>query len=76
MTTAGQPLDEVFDIERFMYDVARRGQSTRALGRATGVSAGTLSQAMSGRVHPSMSTICRLADWVGLSLDAYRRPTI
>ncbi len=57
--------------ERIRELRAGRGLSQRALAEAAGISAAALSQIESGQVSPSVATLEKLADGLGVSVAAF-----
>jgi transcriptional regulator with XRE-family HTH domain len=52
--------------------IAESGLSAYALARKSGVSKQSLSRLLSGDSKPSWETVCRLAEALGVSTDAFR----
>lgn len=53
-----------------------RGLSVRALARLSGLSANAISMIERGRTSPSVSTLYRLADAIGIPVTAFFRPEL
>ena len=61
-------LDEMIS-ENLRSEIEHSGRTKTEIARALGVSNPTVSQYLSGRIQPSLSTLSRLCSFLGCSAD-------
>ena len=61
-------LDEMIS-ENIRSEIEHSGRTKTEIARALGVSNPTVSQYLSGRIQPSLSTLSRLCSFLGCSAD-------
>ncbi len=61
-------LDELIS-ENIRSEIEHSGRTKTEIARALGVSNPTVSQYLSGRIQPSLSTLSRLCSFLGCSAD-------
>ena len=61
-------LDEMIS-ENICSEIEHSGRTKTEIARALGVSNPTVSQYLSGRIQPSLSTLSRLCSFLGCSAD-------
>lgn len=55
--------------ENLKYEIEHSGKSKTEIARAIGVSCPTISQYLSGRIQPSLSTLSKLCNYINCSAD-------
>jgi len=61
-------LDEIIS-ENLRQEIENSGKSKTEIARAIGVSNPTISQYLSGRIQPSLSTLSKLCNFLNCSAD-------
>ena len=61
-------LDEIIS-ENLKHEIERSGKKKTEIAKAIGVSAPTVSQYLSGRIQPSLSTLSKLCTFLDCSAD-------
>lgn len=61
-------LDEIIS-ENLKQEIETSGKTKSEIAKAIGVSKPTVSQYLSGRIQPSLSTLSKLCNYLGCSAD-------
>ena len=61
-------LDEIIS-KNLKEEIEQSGKSKTEIAKAIGVSCPTVSQYLSGRIQPSLSTLSKLCNFLGCSAD-------